>query len=52
MQEVSACVELIYRETLIQLLLLEEQWRWMDAGKGKRSWQDVMRALDRSVLIL
>ncbi|GFZ52220.1 hypothetical protein JCM24511_09993 [Saitozyma sp. JCM 24511] len=33
-------------------VLLEEQWRCIDAGKGKQPWQSVMTKLGRSALLI
>jgi hypothetical protein len=32
--------------------LLEEQWRCIDAGEGKRPWNEVMKKLDKNVLLI
>lgn len=33
-------------------LLLREQWKGMDEGKGKRSWREVMKAANKFVLLI
>ncbi|ORX39448.1 fungal-specific transcription factor domain-domain-containing protein [Kockovaella imperatae] len=32
--------------------ILDEQWRGIDAGQGKRHWIDVMRSIGREVLLI